>query len=250
MECTTNRASARTSDSFFVLHFCSLFPLTIFLTAPISYGDYLSFGFSVNPSKERQIWKIYLFSTGFKIPETPACQMQLGMQNGRLPDSVLTASSMLSATYAPGMARLHQTAASGRGGSWIAKTQDHNQWFQIDFGVETTITRIDTQGRQDGSQWVKEYTLRYSDDGSYFTQYQPEGHTKVCCSHRGIVKKKFIISSLIFVANSLPSYSVMRTVKWNNKYCMLRPQNVLRAKLVKIQVFISRIDEKVSILWM
>ena len=110
------------------------------------------------------------------------------MQNGKLPDSVLTASSMLSATYAPGMARLHQTAASGRGGSWIAKTQDLNQWLQVDFGVETTITRIDTQGRQDGSQWVKEYTLRYSNDGSYFKQYQPEGYTKVCCSHRGIVK--------------------------------------------------------------
>ena len=106
--------------------------------------------------------------------------MQLGMQNGRLPDSALTASSMLSATYAPRMARLH------RGRSWIAKTQDHNQWFQVDFGVETTITWIDTQGRQDGKQWVKEYTLRYSDDGSYFTQYQPEGYTKVCCSHRTV----------------------------------------------------------------
>ena len=135
------------------------------------------------------------------------------MQNGRLPDSVLTASSMLSATYAPGMARLHQTAASGRGGSWIAKTQDLNQWLQVDFGVETTITRIDTQGRQDGSQWVKEYTLRYSNDGSYFKQYQPEGYTKVCCSPSRDCKKLFIISSLIFVANSLPSCSVMRAVR-------------------------------------
>ena len=58
----------------------------------------------------------------------------------------------------------------------------------------------------------------------------------------------FIIPSLIFVANSLPGCSVMRAVRWNNKYCVLRPQNVTRAKLVKIQVFISRIDEKVRIL--
>lgn len=101
------------------------------------------------------------------------------MQNGKLKDSVLSASTEFNAYAGAENARLHFYAESGRYGAWIAQKQDHNQWYQVDFGVETQITRIDTQGRQDGAQWVKEYTLRYSTDGSYFKQYQPEGYTKV-----------------------------------------------------------------------
>ena len=109
----------------------------------------------------------------------PACQTQLGMQNGKLPSSALSVSSQNNANAGAENARLHFQAVSGRYGGWVAKTQDHNQWLQADFGVETQITRIATQGRQDANQWVKEYTLRYSTDGSYFKQYQPSGFTKV-----------------------------------------------------------------------
>ena len=105
--------------------------------------------------------------------------MQLGMQNGKLPDSALSASSEYSTQYGPENARLHFHPESGHYGGWVAAKQDHNQWLQADFGVETTITRIATQGRQDAAQWVKEYTLKYSNDGSYFHHYQPDGFTKV-----------------------------------------------------------------------
>ena len=106
------------------------------------------------------------------------------MQNGKLPDSALRASSEYSSAYGPENARLHFQPQSGptRYGAWVAKVQDHNQWLQVDFGVETQVTRIATQGRQDANQWVKEYTLRYSTDGSYFQQYQPTGFTKVSLS--------------------------------------------------------------------
>lgn len=116
---------------------------------------------------------------GFIIPKVPACQMQLGMQNGKLPNSAISASSTLNSYYGPENARLHFHPQSGRYGAWIPKTQDLNQWLQLDFGVETVVTRIETQGRQDAAQWVKKYTLRYSKNGDYFQQYQPEGYTKV-----------------------------------------------------------------------
>ena len=105
--------------------------------------------------------------------------MPLGMQNGKLPDSALSASSEYNTIYGAEYARLHLQPGSGHAGGWVAAKQDHSQWLQADFGVETTITRIATQGRQDNSQWVKEYTLKYSNDGSYFHQYQPTGFTKV-----------------------------------------------------------------------
>ena len=110
------------------------------------------------------------------------------MQNGKLPNSALSASSELNSNYKAENARLHFQTVSGRVGAWIPKTQSLNEWFQVDFGVETQVTRIATQGRQDASQWVKEYTLRYSTDGSYFKQYQPTGFTKVSWSNVSIRK--------------------------------------------------------------
>ena len=103
------------------------------------------------------------------------------MQNGKLPNSVLSASSQLNAYAGPENARLHFCAEIGRYGAWVAQKNDHSQYYQVDFGVETQVTRIETQGRQDSLQYVKEYTLRYSTDGSYFKQYQPSGFTKVRC---------------------------------------------------------------------
>ncbi|XP_029202215.2 uncharacterized protein LOC114966489 [Acropora millepora] len=123
-------------------------------------------------------FELYGCTEGFIIPEVPACQMQLGMQNGKLPNSAISASSTLNSYYGPENARLHFHPQSGRNGAWIPKTQDLNQWLQLDFGVETVVTRIETQGRQDAAQWVKKYTLRYSKNGDYFQQYQPEGYTK------------------------------------------------------------------------
>ena len=123
---------------------------------------------------------LYLSSfIGFLIPQIPSCQIQLGMQNGKLPNSAITASSQLNSYYGPENARLHFHPQSGRNGAWIPNKQDHAQWLQVDFGVETVITRVETQGRQDAAQWIKEYTLRYSTDGNYFQQYQVNGYTKV-----------------------------------------------------------------------
>ena len=101
------------------------------------------------------------------------------MQNNKLPNSALSVSSQYNGNTGPENARLHFYAESGRKGAWVAQKQDLNQWLQVDFGVETVITRIATQGRQDANQWVKKYTLRYSTDGSYFKHYQPFGYTKV-----------------------------------------------------------------------
>lgn len=101
------------------------------------------------------------------------------MQNGKIPNSALSASSKLNANYGPENARLHFHPVGGRQGAWIPSVQNHNQWFQVDFGVETQVTRIATQGRQNANQYVTKYTLRYSLDKSYWNQYQPFGYTLV-----------------------------------------------------------------------
>ncbi|PFX12685.1 Lactadherin [Stylophora pistillata] len=103
--------------------------------------------------------------------------IQLGMQNGKIPNSALTASSKWNANYGPENARLHFHPVSGRQGAWVARVQNVNQWLQVDFGVETQVTRIATQGRQNKNQYVTKYTLRYSLDKSQWNMYQPNGFT-------------------------------------------------------------------------
>ena len=141
----------------------------------------------------------------------PVCQIQLGMQNGKLPNSALSASSQYNAYAGPENARLHFCAESGRYGAWIAQKQDHNQYYQVDFGVETQVTRIETQGRQDSLQYVKEYTLRYSIDGSYFKQYQPSGFTMVRCFPK--LTAKYVLL-LIFQSNVIHCSFLSFPLRW------------------------------------
>ena len=103
------------------------------------------------------------------------CSMSLGIEDGRIPDSALTASTVHSAPCATTRARLNLAAASGKVGSWCAKTNVVNQWLQIDLGTPTTVTKVATQGRQDSSEWITSYSLSYSLAGSFWVQYTVRG---------------------------------------------------------------------------
>jgi len=107
------------------------------------------------------------------------CSMSLGIEDGRIPDSALTASTIYSGSHATTFARLNLAAASGKAGSWRAKTNNVNQWLQIDLGTLTTVTKVATQGRQDHSEWITSYSLSYSLAGSFWVQYTMRGIKKV-----------------------------------------------------------------------
>lgn len=66
-----------------------------------------------------------------------------------------------------------------RGGGWIPQFSDHNQWLQVDFGKDTQITGVSTQGHVLEFFWVESYSLRYSVDGLNFEQYYSRSHNKV-----------------------------------------------------------------------
>ena len=107
------------------------------------------------------------------------------MQDKLIPDSAITASSTLApltVLYAPGNARLHYKGGVGRYGGWIPAVSDHSQWLQINFGRDTQVTGIATEGFYHELYYVKSYTLQYIDDLGFLQQYQPETHTKVSIS--------------------------------------------------------------------
>jgi len=105
------------------------------------------------------------------------------MESRHIPDSAVTASSQIGAAWGPENARLHFQGAPGHVGGWrpfIPPSLDSSKWLQVDFGTETQVTGVATQGYHAANYWVTTFTLSYRGTGSsYFKQYQPDGYTKV-----------------------------------------------------------------------
>ena len=105
--------------------------------------------------------------------------MSLGIEDGRIQDSAMTASTIHSSAHAAHLGRLNMVARSGKNGAWCAKTSNNKEWLQIDLGNPTTVTKVATQGRQDANQWPTSYSISYSLTGSYWVQYTVRGKIKV-----------------------------------------------------------------------
>ena len=106
------------------------------------------------------------------------------MQDGTISDGQISASSAQRKDFGPANATLNFSGTGGRAGGWVAGANDKNQWLQVDFGNETRVTAIDTQGRSSNQyrkydQWVKSYTVSYSQDKVTFHQYKQDGRVKV-----------------------------------------------------------------------
>ena len=82
-----------------------------------------------------------------------ACMEALGMEDGRIPDSAISASSFLHGGSLPSMVRLNSTF------SWIAADNDPQPWVQVDLGKDAMIKKIATQGRRGAYWWVRTYSL-------------------------------------------------------------------------------------------
>ena len=130
---------------------------------------------SIYPHKYSQ-WFLIFTPKGFSVPKPPVCLEALGMQDERIPDSAITASSEYSTAYKSINGRLHFLYRSGRIGAWAAKTNDVFQYLQVNFGDWTKVTRVAIQGRQDSDQWVTSFSLSYGADDVFFKTYK--GGTK------------------------------------------------------------------------
>ena len=102
------------------------------------------------------------------------------MESGHLPDSALSASTSYNANLIPQFSRLNKIPSKGKAGAWCARRNDGNQWLQVYFGQETTVTKVATQGRYESNERVMSYSLSYSVDGTHWAWYRlSNGHVKV-----------------------------------------------------------------------
>lgn len=94
----------------------------------------------------------------------------IGLQNNRIKNAAITASSQWARKHASWLARLHRPRRGRLMGAWSARHNNYNQWLQVDTGRSMKVTGIATQGRQDANQWVTAYYLYYSSDGVSFAK--------------------------------------------------------------------------------
>ncbi|XP_053166904.1 coagulation factor V isoform X2 [Hemicordylus capensis] len=105
--------------------------------------------------------------------EIEGCSESLGMESGAIQDAQITASSYKKnwfSAWGPHLARLNR---KGRMNAWQAKSNNKNQWLQIDLLQSKKITAIATQGARSLSteMFVKAFSICYSEDGSTWKSY-------------------------------------------------------------------------------
>ena len=104
----------------------------------------------------------------------------LGFEEGIIKDSQITASSEHSQTVAAKNGRLNFQGQVGRKAAWAARSNDDQQWLQVDLQHQVHLTGISSQGRSDCcDQWVESYTVSYSNNGPYFIDFKQNGDIKV-----------------------------------------------------------------------
>ena len=103
------------------------------------------------------------------------------MENGTIRDSQITASSAYDSRHNASNGRLNFRRHGQTVGAWSSKTQNNNQWLQVDFQRSAIITGISTQGRDSyHNQYVKNYKISFSVNGAKFHNYtEPNGMSKV-----------------------------------------------------------------------
>ena len=102
------------------------------------------------------------------------CVMPLGLEDKRVPNGHLTASSYYNYHLSPWYGRLNSIY------SWSVRRNRAGQWFQVNFVELMRMKGVATQGRQNANQWVRSYTVRYSVDGMSFRPYRENRRVKVC----------------------------------------------------------------------
>ncbi len=87
----------------------------------------------------------------------------------------MRASSSKFYTSGADKARKDLTAIPGvRDGGWIAADHDRNPWFQVDFIVNVTVSKLYMQGLAGTDHSVTKYTIASGDDGEAFSDYKPK----------------------------------------------------------------------------
>ncbi|KAL4617320.1 macrophage mannose receptor 1-like [Arapaima gigas] len=101
--------------------------------------------------------------------EQNVCIQGLGMENGIITDSHLSASSSK-----PGREPKHGRLS---GSSCWVPSNPTNSWIQVNLGEVKKVTGVAIQGCPDADHWVKTFKVQSSTDGIHWENYDADGGT-------------------------------------------------------------------------
>ncbi|XP_030749920.1 hemocytin [Sitophilus oryzae] len=85
-----------------------------------------------------------------------------------LPDSAFSASSVLSASFAPKYGKLNTKITEKSGGSWAPQYTNQEQYLEVDLGQQEPVYGVIVQGSPLYDEYVTSYMVLYSPDGFDF----------------------------------------------------------------------------------
>ena len=143
------------------------------------------------------------------------------MENGKIKDSQLTASSMWMgiATFGPQRARLNNRKWPQ---GWSAAIRDHKPWLKVSLDAEHVITAVATQGYGNAifNEWVENYYVSWSDKNARDVVYEENGKVKVSIGTMAfllVIDPEFMMTqfqpgALFITALLLPLSSMLKRV--------------------------------------
>ncbi|KAG1684460.1 SCO-spondin [Nymphon striatum] len=112
------------------------------------------------------------------------CLQPLGMEDKRIEDSWITASSSKKGCD-PQSGRLNNGRSSYKCGGWAVSKSKPNSFIQVDLQRIVNISGVITQGRFGFDQWVTSFRVQYSDDlVSWEAAINPATNTDLIISQR------------------------------------------------------------------
>jgi hypothetical protein len=152
------------------------------------------------------------------------------MENGEILDEQITASSEYASNHGAVNARLN-LRRPGNSHAWVPRTPS-GSWLQVDFELQATVSEVVTQGRADVPQWVKSYSLSYSNNGIDFHPYHQNGVVKVNESFfsTGCPKKVSFLSSVrcyYDFGNIIEWFMNDRSIYNSTRYCCCSSEAIL-----------------------
>ncbi|XP_072017008.1 uncharacterized protein [Amphiura filiformis] len=140
------------------------------------------------------------------------CQHQLGMEDGRIQDGQIRASSQVNGDQGAQNARLRNAK------HWCASQRNGNQWIQVDLRAVMWVSGVMIQGRAIYAHWVTKFKVLYGIDGLEWMYIQVP-YTQTHMVFDGTSDHNTVHTRL-FPSPVRAAFLRIHAIEWHNLICM------------------------------
>lgn len=140
------------------------------------------------------------------------CDTALGLRQGIIRDSAISASSSLDQSHAANQGRLNGSTG------WCASDSDKETFFVVDLTTRMKIRKVSMQGAKDGKGFIKSYTISTRDDANLsWRPFSQDNKIKVFFAN---IDSTSVVSTSFESLTLLGRYIKIKAVTWNIRPCL------------------------------